>query len=265
MATTTLDLVQAGMQNPEPIFKVVTAFEAAGILHSLFYTSGMPGAAAAPSGLNGAALINYAGQIPFTNPVSGNSHLALLEGAATVAGTLLICDRLWHNGSIGITTTTEQGITSPAWPARDLDGATAGRGIMVGLEVSGVTGGGAVTNTTMRYTSSANVNTRTATMASFPASAVAGTFVPFQLQAGDVGVKSIQGLTLGTTYVSGTIHMVAYRVLGRIGIGPERTTSKDIFQLAKPRMYNGTVPFCLWRPSTTGACNIDASVAWTQG
>lgn len=270
MAITTMDQIIAGMQEAEAFLKVGSTMEAAGVLHSLFYTSGQPGAATAPSpGINGAALTTYAGQIPFANPASGNSHLALLEASSTLSGTLFLCDRLWHNSGITITTTTEQAITTPAWPARDRNGATTGVGVMCGIEVSGATGGGAVTNTTLRYTNTTPTGSRTATMASFPASAAAGTFVPFQYQAGDVGMKSIQGLTLGTTYSSGTIHLVAYRVLAMLGLTGTtqggKAETKDIFKLGKAQLYNNTVPFLLWQPSATTAVTVSGRVAWTQG
>lgn len=268
MAITTLDGIIAGQAIPEHLFKVGSTMEAIGVLHSLFYTSGMPGAATAPSpGLNGQTLVGPGtpGAIYVGPPVSGQTYLSLLEGTASVAGTLYLCDRIWHNSGITITTTTEQGITSPTWPARDRQGATNGLGVMVGIEVSAACGNGAVSNTTMRYTDTFGNNNQTATMTSFPASAVAGTFVPFQLAAGDVGVKSIQGLTLGTTYVSGTIHLVAYRVIARIGLGPDMNRTKDIFALGKPRIYDYSNLFGLWRPSATTGVTVDVSMAWAQG
>lgn len=263
-----LDNYADGMLEPVDFLKVGSTMEAAGILHSLFYTAGNPGAASAPSpGINGAALSSssaqVAGQIPYTDPVSGNRYLSLLKSGANLAGTLIVADRLWHNSSIVVSTTTEQGITSPTWPARDRAGATNGLGVMVGLEVSGALGNGTITNTTMRYTNSDNVNTRTATIASFPSSGAAGTFIPFALAAGDLGVKSIQGLTLGTTYVSGTMHMVAYRVLAMISSDAAWGASEDLFSLGRPRLYNGAVPFLLWRPSATTAINLLGQIGWT--
>lgn len=267
MAITTLDGIIAGAMNPECFIKVGGTMEAAGVMHSLFYTTGMPGAAAAPSpGINGASLTTYAGQIPFTNPVSGNTYLTSLEAAATVAGTLLLVDRLWHNSGVAVATTTAQAITSPTWPARDNDGATAGRGVLVGIEASAATTNvGAVSNTTLNYTNSAGTNTRTGTL-TWPATAAAGTFVPFALAAGDLGVRSIQGVTLGTSYGGGTIHLVAYRVLGAIGVSVANAlAAKDVFALGRPRMYDNTVPFLLWLPSATTAATVQGVAGWAQG
>lgn len=267
MAITTLDGIIAGAINPERFLKVGSTMESAGVMHSLFYTAGLPGAAAAPSpGIDGAALTAYAGQLPFANPVSGNTYLTSLEAASTAIGTLLLVDRLWHNSGVAVATVGAQAITSPTWPARDIDGATAGRGVLVGIEASAATTNvGAVANTTINYTNSAGTNARTGTL-TWPATAAAGTFVPFALAAGDLGVRSIQGVTLGTSYVTGTIHLVAYRVLGSVGVNAANSLfTKDVFALGRPRMYDNTVPQLLWLPSATTAATVQGSASWAQG
>lgn len=268
MAITTVDGAIAGMRQPEQILKVGATMEAAGVMYSPFYVTGRPGAADAPSpGLAGAALTTYAGQIPFTNPGAGNSYLARLAVNSTVTGTLLLCDRLWHNSGITITQTTAHTVNSVTWPARDINGSTDGTGVYVGIEASAAIGGGAVTNTTLNYTNSTNTGgARTGTMASWPASATAGTFVPFQLAAGDVGVRSIQGLTLGTTYTSGTIHLVAYRVLAQVGCSVANVANAvDMLTSGFVRLYDNTVPFLLWIPSATTAVTLNAQMIVTQG
>lgn len=267
MAITTLDGIIAGAMPVQRLLKVGAIMEAAGTLHSLFYTPGQPGAAAAPSpGINGAALTTYAGQVPFGNPVSGNTYLTSLEAAATTLGGLLVIDRLWHNSGVVVTTTTAQAITSPTWPARDNDGATSGASVMVGIECStATTNVGAVSNTTLNYTNSAGTAGRTGTL-TWPATAVAGTFVPFQLQAGDVGVRSVQGVTLGTSYAGGTIHLVAYRVVGSVGVNQQNGLfSKDAIALGLPRLYNDSVLSLLWHPSATTAITLIGSLGWSQG
>lgn len=267
MAITTVDGALAGMRPPEDFLKVGATMEAAGVFYSPFYVSGRPGAAAAPSpGLGGAALTSYAGQIPFTNPGAGNSYLARLEASATVAGKLLLCDRLWHNSGIGITTTTAQTVTSAAWPARDQNGSTNGAGVMVGLEASAAIGGGAVTNTTISYTDQDGNAGATGTMASWPATATLGTFVPFQLAAGDTGVRAIASITLGTTYTSGTVHLVAYRILASLNCPIANVgAAVDLLTGGFPRLYDNTVPFLLWLPSATTAATIAGQMIVTQG
>lgn len=267
MAITSLDQLIAGMLPPIEFLKVGGTMEAAGVMHSLLYTAGFPGAGVAPTpGLNGAALTTYAGQIPFSNPGgSARSYLARLEAAASVPGRLMLADRLWHNSGIVVTTTGPQGITTPTWPARDRNGATAGDGVQIALEVSALMGNAAVTNTTLLYTNSAGTNSRVATIASFPASAQPGTFVRFELQAGDTGVQSIQAISLGTSYVSGTMHLVAYRALASLPVAVNTGQALDAVALGMPRLYDNSVPFLLWLPTATTATTVQGQIVWAQG
>jgi hypothetical protein len=241
--------------------------EAVGVLYSPFYATGMPGAAAVPSpGLGGAALTTYAGQIPFTNPGAGNSYLFRCSAASTAAGTLLLCDRLWHNSGLVVLTTTAQTINSVAWPARDRDGSTNGESVLFGIEFSTTGTAAAITNTVASYTDSSNNAGATATIASVPATPLAGTFVPFQLAAGDTGVRSIQSVTLGTAYTTAVIHLVAYRVLAVIGLPvPNVASAVDAVTGGFVRLYDNTVPFLLWLPSATTAITLVGSMTVTQG
>lgn len=266
MAITSLDQLIAGMLPPIEFLKVGSTMEAAGVMHSFLYTAGNPGAGVAPTpGLNGAALTTYAGQIPFSNPGgSARSYLARLEAAASVPGRLMLADRLWHNSGIVVTTTGPQGITTPTWPARDRNGATAGDGVQIALEVSALMGNAAITNTTLLYTNSAGTNSRVA-IARFPASAQPGTFVRFELQAGDTGVQSIQSLTLGTSYVSGTMHLVAYRSLATLPVAVNTGQAADAVALGMPRLYDNSVPFLLWLPTATTATTVQGQIVWAQG
>lgn len=268
MAITTIDQIIAGMIPPEDFIKVGATMEAVGVHHSFFYVAGRPGAAAVPTpGLAGAALTSYAGQIPFTNPASGNSYLARLQASANIIGCLLLLDRLWHNSGIAVTTTTAQTINSVAFPPRDRNGTINGENILVAIEVStATTNASAITNTTMSYTNSAGVNAKTATIPSFPATAVAGTFVPFMLEAGDTGIKSIQTITLGTSYGGGAIHLVAYRILARLEIAVVNVGNAiDAISGGFVRMFNNTVPFLVWLPSATTALTLAGQLIYTQG
>lgn len=260
MAITTLAGVRTGMKPPIFWYKDQSAGEAANVLHSTLYTGGNPLAATAPSpGMAGAALTSYTGQIPFETPPSGNAYLSRFDGtllplaSSSVLINCFLFDRLWHNSGIDVTNTGAQSIASVAWPARDRGGATDGDGVYVGIEVStATTNGSAVTTITLDYTNSAGTAGRTGTMASFPATAVAGTFVLFQLQAGDVGIRSVENITLGTTLASGAIHLVAVRPLCDILQSyPGVITLQDAISCGMPRLYDNTVPFICAASSAT--------------
>lgn len=250
MAITTVSGLKDGLQPPFHFCKGTSAVEGVGIYRSTFYLAGDPAAAAAPTpGLNGTSLTSYAGQIPWSNPASGNAYLASMVGgyfepSSPTNGMLL--DRLWHN-DIVVTTTTEQGITSTAWPSRDRGASTNGDGVFIGLEAStATTNAGAITNTTLNYTNSAGTAGRVGTITSVNATLAAGTFYFFHLDAGDIGVRSIQGVTLGTSYVSGTLHLVAVRVIcdfRSLAVGDIR--ADDAFAVGFPRLYDDSVLFLL--------------------
>jgi len=265
VAITTLDGVLAGMRPPEDVLKIGAA-TVAGRFYSPFYVAGRPGAAAAPApGIAGAALTTYAGQIPWVNPGAGNSYLARFYASVSVAGTLYVCDRLWHNSGINVTLNTSQTINSVAWPARDRDGSTNGENILIGAEVSTVMGAGTPT-WTMGYTNQAGTAGRSIVTAAQSATMAVGSFIPIQLAAGDTGVRSVQTWQQSATMTSGVYHLVAYRVLAQVPVNTGNIGSAvDAVTAGFTRCYDNTVPFLLWLPSTTTAPTVLAQLIVTQG
>lgn len=268
MAITTVDGALAGMQPAREIYKALTGTLVAGRPHSLFYTAGIPGAAAAPTpGIGGAVLTSYAGQIPFSNPASGNSYLARFLGQATQAGTLLLCDRLWHNSGITITSTGAQTLTGSAQiPARDANGTNSGDGVFAGVEVSAQTGAGTPT-LTLTYTNQAGATGKTATnVVATVATSIAGTFYPIGLAAGDTGIRQATSFQLSATWTSGTIHIVLYRIIARLELTAALTPNAiDALSCGFTRLYDNSVPFLIFIPNTTTTSNITGQVIWTQG
>jgi hypothetical protein len=258
------------------IAKAVTATLVAGRPASTWALGGRPGAGAFNSTLNGVVLSStaglVAGQIPHYDPASGNAHLHRFSGRATQAGTLLLLDRLWHNGGYTITSTSAQNSTTPTWPARcpasgtDDTPSTNGHNILLACEISAATGVGTPT-ITVGYTNSAGTASRTATnvIPTVASSAVGATYL-IGLQAGDVGVRSVQSVTLSATWTSGTMNMVAYRLLAELPLsGAHISDALDWLTGAAPRLYDGTVPWLVFVPSTTTASNVSGSYVETHG
>jgi hypothetical protein len=268
MAITTLDGVIAGMLPPYAFDKTSATLEGIGILYSPVYVAGNPGAMAAPaSGLSGAAITSRTGLISVPTPGAGNSYLAGWSCSASVVGSAWLCDRLWDNSGLVVTTTTAQTITSAAWPARDADGAVDGRQVMVGIEVrTATTNAGAVTNMTFSYTNHLGVSGKTGTIRSFPATAAVGTFVMGNLAAGDEGVQSIQSWTLGTSLAAGVVHLVAFRRIARAAVVTANlSTDLDAIGTNFPRLYDGTCLQPLWLPTATTAVTMNNDIAISQG
>jgi hypothetical protein len=220
VAISSVDDIIAGAKPAVAFHKAAFTGEAVGEKFCALFTAGLPGAGAAPgNSINGTALTSLTGAIPIPSAVSGD-YIELVgfdvTQAASVGG-VWIMDFLWWNDTIAETTTTGQNITHPGLPSRDRSASANGDGVFAAILVStATTNGSPVTNTTITYTDQSGNSGNTGTITSFPATAVAGTFVPFNLAAGDTGVRSIQTLTLGTSYGGGTIHLVQYRPIAYV-------------------------------------------------
>lgn len=266
MAIATHDDVVAGLRAIENFLKN-GATTVAGRYFSMAYQGGQPGAIAVPSaGVNGEALTTLAGQIPFTNPGGADySYLGRFAGYASQPGQLVLVDRLWQNSGLSATLTSSQAITPVALPARDRDGTTNGKDVMAGIEVSGALGAGTPTITT-GYTNSGGTAARSSISAAIGASSPAGSFYPLPLQAGDEGVRSVESIQLSASMVSGTYHLVLYRVLAQVpilaaGLGEVQ----DYLRTGLPRLYDNTVPMLLYFPAGTTAPLVSGQMQVVQG
>jgi hypothetical protein len=266
MAITGPDGIVAGSKPLQLWYKALSGTLVAGRPHSSIYTAGIPGPAVAPApGVNGAALTAYPGQIPFTNPGSGNTHSGRFGGFATQAGTLLLCDRLWHNSGLSVTSLTSQAISAPTLPARDINGATNGHGVLIGMEVVTATGAG-LNVPTLTYTDQDGNTGATATpLFAYAASSIAGSFYPFGLAAGDTGVRLPTAFQNSVSMTSGSIALVAYRVIAQVDSGALIGDAVDPMTGGFGQMYDDSVPFVVFIPSTTTTSNIFATWTPVQG
>lgn len=277
MAITTEDGVVAGMQPPLQLMKATFTGEAAGYWHNLFALAGIPAAGALASpGLAGATVDDASaigGMFRFENPSSGNAYLARLAVSvgANIVGFRLY-DLLWYNSGLTVTTTTAQTVNSVAFPSRCVAaGATFdanGGDVIVGLHcATATTNAGAITNTTMSYTNQAGAAGRSAGLVqSWPATAVAGTFVPFGLQGSDSGVRSIQSITLGTSYAAGAINAMAIRPIAFVPlVGAVSGALLDWAQLGLPKLANDSALFAMALLSGTAAGNVVGELNYSHG
>lgn len=269
MAITSLDGVIAGSQPNRSFLKGLTGAMVAGRPISLFPIAGVPGAAAASvAGINGEALTSYPGQLDFVNPVvpGAKTYLARLTAQATVPGILLLCDRLWHNSGLSVTSTSLQAITSPAFPARDVDGTINGNKVQLGVEVVSALGAGTPT-ITCGYANEAGVTGRLGVnVNAVVASSALGTFYPIGLQVGDKGVKAVESFQLSATMTSGAISLVAYRVIASLPISQGNTgVAIDALTSGFPELFNNSVPFFIFIPQTTTTSVVCGEFAVTQG
>lgn len=239
--------------------KIGTAVDTIGYHYFYGAAVGFPGAMAfATPGVNGAttgcstaagAVVTGSHVLP--NPASGGWYLSRFGLVSSVVNTFEAIDLVWYNTGLVVTTTTNQAITSGAMPARDINGSTNGEGYRIALyALTALGNAAAVANTTVSYTNSAGTAGRTATFSGSvgfqaPATPVIGTWMPFTLQAGDTGVRSIEGITLTTTYTSGTMSLIVYRPLAMTGVPTANFPSGSLSggnSVTAPgvRLWNGT-------------------------
>ena len=242
-----------------------TAPDAVGYWYCTAKDGGFPGAwAPGTPGVNGrvtdgTTAADY-GCIPIRNPATGANFLTEAVIGATTLGAQLFFDMLWINSGLVITTTTAQAFTVPTLPARDVNGTTNGEGCMIGIYCSSAIGLAAVaSNAIITYVNSRGVGGRVATLSAIvgsqaPATPVIGTVVWFNLAAGDTGIQGGSwSLTLGTSWVSGTIHVFIARDLTMVGNVTAYVPVTKSISGKGVRLYNGTCALhCYLAQSTTG-------------
>lgn len=142
---------------------------------------------------------------------SGTMRLAEVDLFAVNANYMILADRLSHQGSLDGTVTTAQ---TTNLPTTALSRYTSGEGVMMGLEVHTAIGASAA-DVTVAYTNTANSgSTSVATTLGSTGFNAAGRFIIIPLQAGDIGVKSVQSVTLSvTTGTAGAFGVVLFKPL----------------------------------------------------
>ena len=241
---------------------------------SSWYNAGYPPAATPnTSGLSGQTVVSNPAGFIFPDPPSGNTYLAALvrctNGSPTTAPqtSLYVIDRMWENSGLALNTTAAHTINSVAWPARDRNGSTNGDGVFFAAEVSGATTSFLGVTITISYTNSAGVAGRSAST-SVTGLSNQGRFYIGTLDAGDVGIRSIQTATCSTASSTGTIHLVAFRVIALFDISQptDMSVDTDAFSLGMPQLWNGTTLQTLSILSgTTGTDGGPMNVFFTQG
>jgi len=273
MAITTLDLLLAGLRPPISFYKSTYTGEAIGRYHNLFAIAGIPAAGVLGTpGLAGATVTApdaIGGHFDWTNPAAGNAYLAKVNwnvNAAMVGVT--IYDLLWYNSGLVVTTTTAQTINSIAFPARSADGTANGQQIEIYIHCQvATTNGAAITNTTYSYTNELGTAGRTGGLIpNWPATAVINHITPFGLQGGDTGVRSIQTVTLGTSYGAGTINLMAIRRVAQLGFFAANTGQNlNAFDLGMPQLFNGSALYAMNLLSGTGAGENSGHIQLAHG
>lgn len=267
MAITSVDGVIAGTQPPRFLLKSGITMAALGLSrgYTPWYANGIIGPATASSaGTGGEALTGpINGQIPRSNPVSGNAYLKRFAGGSSVAGSMWLIDRLWQNSGLSVTSTSPQGITAATLPARDIAGTTNGDGVFAAIEWS-ATGGAGTPTVTLTYDDQAGNPGATGTFTGVTTPPV-GTFEIFNMAAGDTGIRAPTSFVQSATRTSGTMHLVLFRILAQVDCSIAQVAGAVDFLSNGPQLHDGTVPQIVWFPSATTAASFFAEYVETHG
>lgn len=154
---------------------------------------------------------------------------ALTDSSSATArgGALMLVDRLSHQGGLSAAT---GGAQTTNLPTAALTRYTSGVGVMMALEVYGQLGA-TLTTFTVSYTNTDGTPGRTS-----PATAIGNTnnreamrLIQIPLQGGDVGVQSVESVTLAaTTGTAGTLGVTLYKPLFVVPFGAVDPLSIDM-------------------------------------
>lgn len=267
MGIGTVDALLNGRIAPQDWYKDAFTGEAAGGYHSPLYVSGLPGAGSAPdAGVNGEALTSRSGAITFPSAAAGKSvylNSASLTAASGVGAAFLV-DRLWENSGLSVTSTSSQAITPATLPERDANGSTNGVGVGLAIEIVTATANVSAVTATITYTDS-DANTGNTGTISIPASAVAGTWLPLDLAAGDYGVRAVTAFQLASSLTSGALSIVLYRRISR-NLNLVTSNIGDSFGPADGGgpVHDNTVPHFVYILSSTTVGVTSGSVQFVQ-
>lgn len=257
-----------------PFMKTSTGADTIGYWYCTSKDAGYPGAwAPGVPGVNGrvtdgTVAADY-GCIPIPNAVTGSNYLTALELASSVAHTSDFFDVLWVNSGLSLTTlSTVQAITTPTLPARDVNGTTDGEGCTIGLLFTAASTLAAVNALSqVTYTNSKGVGSRIASQSAVqgsqvPATPLIGTIVWYNLQAGDTGVRSIQGFNIGaTSWLTGSVSLFISRDISTIGTAIVNVSTPKIIGDPGIKLYNGTCLLHNHLASATTATFFTGSIA----
>ncbi|MBK8173177.1 MAG: hypothetical protein IPK60_22980 [Sandaracinaceae bacterium] len=218
MAITSIDDIVSGLASQQriPFMKVMNSAKAAGAWVSGWKAGGFPGAGSdAPAYTAGSGYAcdsSTSGAAPYSN-ASAVNWIARLTGSASVAGTIILYDRLWSCSGMGFAASTYTVTTPGSLPARITDG---GIGCEIWIEqfVAAGTASGTVTVTYLDYLGNSSTGV-SPTVASAPTLAQ---MQPVRLQVGALGVSQIVSAQNSATWTSGSYGITVMKRIAEIPI-----------------------------------------------
>lgn len=252
MSVTTVDDIAAGiaLASQYQILKNLTAPKAIGSFQSAWLSTGIPGAGSAPPAYTVGSGYNCdrttAGALAQVNGATQN-WLARLFASSTIAGTLLIFDRLWSCSGMGFAASTYTVTTPGTLPARITD---SGIGVMAFVEQF-VAAGAASGTLTLNYKNVAAAS-KAGVISAVVSAPVIGQLQPIPYQVGDTGISQIVSAVNSATWTSGTFGITLMKPIAAIplavaGIGQTFDWSQVLAKIPA----DACISFAMLASSTT--------------
>ena len=257
MAITTIDDIASGLAVGQFrwVQKNITACKAIGSYQSSWLGVGFPGAGSAPPayGSGSGYQADYAtpGAIPYTNAAVKN-FLAKWFACSTIAGTLILVDRLWSCSGMGYAAGTYTVTTPGSLPARITD-----YGVGCQLWVEQFVAAGAASGTlTANYKNPAD-GAEQGVLPAVVSAPLIGQMQPIPLAVGASGVRSLVSVVTSATWTSGSFGMTILKPLAAIsiplaGIG----NTLDWATLGLPDIPNDACLGFIWQGGATTAPQV---------
>jgi hypothetical protein len=268
MAITSIDQLAAGLASAQHKFLMYPSGTtvAGGLTNLSRLVAGAQGQAGIPlTAASGGQThsTNQTGYVTPNNPQGGNTlYVGRAALSFATAGTISWYDRLYAASGFSGTVTTAQTITAPPAFSRN----TTGAGAVIFIESYTATGA-TPANVTVQYTNSAGVSGRNTVSEPMITSMPAGRLLMLRLQADDVGVQSIQSVTLSlSTGTAGNFGVVvAVPIYEHSSAIANVTQVYDYAQLSLPALYTGACLMPVHLGTTTSTGVIMGSIDFVQG
>lgn len=223
MTISTLDQYMAASKQNALFTKLSFTVAGSSAIHSTFAASGSPGSGSLSIGNTTTGIVptDSTAGFPKINDfaVGATGYLTRVQFSNSVASLFSIYDRLWHAGSVSLTSLATTTFSSqPSYVGRLPNGKYNDLQIM--LEINAAVSASAVT-VTVTYTNQDGTTGRSTGSSGSLASLGSARIVLLPLQSGDKGVQKIESVIVGgTVATTGSFNAMVVRPLwtGRVPV-----------------------------------------------
>lgn len=262
MAITTIDDIVSGLTTQQylPFFKALTAAKAVGAFQSAWMAPGFPGAGSAPpaytAGSGYTCDDTTAGAFPYVN-ASVQNWLARVSAGGSLAGSLILADRLWSCSGMGYAATTYTITTPGSLPARITD-----NGVGCEMAIEQFAAAGAASGTMTVSYKDASDTTCSGVIPAVVSAPVSGQIQLVPQQVGKTSIKNIISCTNSATWTSGSFGITIFKRIAEVPVPASGLSSSfDWASVGLPKIPSDA---CLWMfflATSTTATNICGSLS----